>query len=59
MDGRDSFTVPALQNVTEPINVRVPAGEGKPGANPIGFVIVDTQNPDVRRDEKSTFIQPN
>lgn len=59
MDGRQSFTVPPLQNVTEPINVRVPAGEGKPGANPITFVIIDTQNPDVRRDEKSTFIQPN
>jgi hypothetical protein len=37
----------------------VPAGEGKPGANPIQFLIVDTQNADVHRDEKSTFIQPN
>ena len=59
MDGRESFTVPPLQNVTEPINVRVPTGEGKAGANPINFIIVDTQNPDIRRDEKSTFIQPN
>jgi len=59
MDGRNAFTVPPLQNVTEPINVRVPSGEGKPGANPIAFVIVDTENPDVRRDEKSTFFQPN
>ncbi len=59
MDGRDTFTVPPLQNMTEPINVRVPAGEGKPGANPIQFIIVDTEKPDVRRDEKSTFIQPN
>lgn len=59
MDGQDSFTVQALQNMTQPINVRVPSGEGKPGANPINFIIVDTQNPDVRRDEKSTFIQPN
>jgi cytochrome c oxidase accessory protein FixG len=59
MDGQDTFTVQALQNMTQPINVRVPAGEGKPGANPIHFVIVDTQNPDIRRDEKSTFIQPN
>ena len=45
--------------MTEPINVRVPAGEGKPGANTIQFIIVDTEKPDVRRDEKSTFIQPN
>ena len=59
MDGQDTFTVQALQNMTQPINVRVPAGEGKAGANPINFVIVDTQNPDIRRDEKSTFIQPN
>ena len=59
MDGQDTFTVQALQNMTQPINVRVPSGEGKPGANPINFIIVDTQNPDVRRDEKSTFIQPN
>jgi cytochrome c oxidase accessory protein FixG len=59
MDGQDTFTVQALQNMTQPINVRVPAGEGKPGANPINFVIVDTLNPDIRRDEKSTFIQPN
>lgn len=59
IDGRDTFTVPALGNMTEPINVRVPTGEGKPGANPITFIIVDTQNPDIRRDEKSTFIQPN
>ena len=59
MDGRDTFTVPPLQNMTEPINVRVPASEGKPGANPIQFIIVDTAKPDVRRDEKSTFIQPN
>ncbi len=59
MDGRDTFTVPPLQNMTEPINVRVPAGEGKPGANTIQFIIVDTEKPDVRRDEKSTFIQPN
>jgi len=58
MDGRNTFVVPPLQNVTEPINVRVPAGEGKAGANAIQFLIVDTQNPDVRRDEKSTFIQP-
>ncbi len=59
MDGQSSFEVQPLENLTQPINVRVPAGEGKPGANPITFVIVDTQNPDVRRDEKSTFIQPN
>jgi cytochrome c oxidase accessory protein FixG len=59
VDGRDAFTVQPLQNVTEPINVRAPAGEGKPGVNPINFVIVDTQNPDIRRDEKSTFFQPN
>ena len=50
MDGQDSFTVPALGNMTQPINVRVPAGEGKAGANPIHFIIVDTQNADVRRD---------
>ena len=59
MDGQSSFTVQPLQNMTQPINVRVPSGEGKPGANPISFVIVDTQNSAVRRDEKSTFIQPN
>lgn len=59
MDGQSSFTVQPLQNMTQPINVRVPAGEGKPGANPINFIIVDTQNAAVRRDEKTTFIQPN
>lgn len=59
MDGQSSFTVQPLQNMTQPINVRVPAGEGKPGANPISFIIVDTQNAAVRRDEKTTFIQPN
>ncbi len=58
MDGQSSFTVPPLENLTQPINVRVPSDEGKPGANPISFTIVDTQNPDVRREEKSTFIQP-
>jgi len=59
MDGQNSFTVQPLQNMTQPINVRVPTGEGKPGANPINFIIVDTQNTAVRRDEKTTFIQPN
>ena len=59
MDGQSTVTVQPLENLTQPINVRVPSGEGKPGANPISFAIVDTQNPDVRRDEKSTFIQPN
>lgn len=59
MDGQDTFKVEPLGNLTQPINVRVSADEGKPGANQINFVIVDTENPSIRLDEKSTFIQPN
>ena len=59
MDGQDTFKVEPLGNLTQPINVRVSADEGKPGANQINFVIVDTENPAIRLDEKSTFIQPN
>ncbi|MGV0998454.1 MAG: cytochrome c oxidase accessory protein CcoG [Fluviibacter sp.] len=59
LDGTDTFKVEALGNMTQPINVRVASDIGHPGANQIRFVIVDTQNPDIQRDEKSTFIQPN
>lgn len=58
LDGQDAFKVEPLGNLTQPINVRVPADQGVPGANQIRFVIVDTENPSVRLDEKSTFIQP-
>lgn len=59
LDGTDTFKVEALGNMTQPINVRVASDIGHPGANQIRFVIVDTQSPDIQRDEKSTFIQPN
>ena len=58
LDGQDAFKVEALGNLTQPINVRVPVDIGTPGANQIRFIIVDSENPAIRLDEKSTFIQP-
>jgi cytochrome c oxidase accessory protein FixG len=58
LDGQDAFKVEALGNLTQPINVRVPVDIGIPGANQIRFIIVDSENPAIRLDEKSTFIQP-
>jgi len=58
LDGADTFKVEALGNLTQPINVRVPADVGNPGANQIRFIIEDVENPSIKLDEKSTFIQP-
>ena len=58
LDGADTFKVEPLGNLTQPINVRVPADVGNPGANQIRFIIEDTQNPSIKLDEKTTFIQP-
>ena len=58
LDGADTFKVEPLGNLTQPINVRVPADVGNPGANQIRFIIEDVENPSIKLDEKSTFIQP-
>ena len=58
LDGADTFKVEPLGNLTQPINVRVPADVGNPGANQIRFIIEDTQNSSIKLDEKTTFIQP-
>ncbi len=58
LDGADTFKVEPLGNLTQPINVRVPSDVGNPGANQIRFIIEDTENPSIKLDEKSTFIQP-
>jgi cytochrome c oxidase accessory protein FixG len=58
LDGPNGFVVEPLGNLTQPINVRVPADVGNPGANHIRFIIEDTQNTSIKLDEKSTFIQP-
>ncbi len=58
LDGADTFKVEALGNLTQPINVRVPSDVGNPGANQIRFIIEDVENPSIKLDEKSTFIQP-
>jgi cytochrome c oxidase accessory protein FixG len=58
LDGADTFKVEPLGNLTQPINVRVPSDVGNPGANQIRFIIEDVDNPSIKLDEKSTFIQP-
>ena len=58
LDGADTFKVEPLGNLTQPINVRVPSDIGNPGANQIRFIIEDVDNPSIKLDEKSTFIQP-
>ncbi len=58
LDGADTFKVEPLGNLTQPINVRVPSDVGNPGANQIRFIIEDVENPSIKLDEKSTFIQP-
>jgi cytochrome c oxidase accessory protein FixG len=50
--------VDAAGNRMVPVRVRVQPGKGAPGSNTIRFSIVDTADPSVAIDEKSTFYVP-
>ena len=50
--------VDAAGNRMVPVRVRVQPGKGSPGSNAVRFRIVDTADPSVAIDEKSTFYVP-
>jgi polyferredoxin len=52
------YDVAAASNRAVPINVQVPPGVGKPGSNPIRFVIEAVGDPSMARDEKAAFLVP-
>ena len=41
-----------------PLRVQVPAESGKPGSNPIEFLVQAIDDPQLARREKSTFLLP-
>jgi polyferredoxin len=50
--------VAAASNRAVPIAVQAPADAGRPGSNPIRFVIRDRDHPAVQRSERSVFLVP-
>ena len=50
--------VAAASNRAVPIAVQAPADAGRPGSNPIRFVIRDRDHPAVQRSERAVFLVP-
>jgi cytochrome c oxidase accessory protein FixG len=56
--GPTDYEVAATSNRAVPVNVQVPPGTGKPGSNPIRFVIRAHEDPAMTRQEKAAFLVP-
>ena len=50
--------VAAASNRAVPVNVRVPPGVGRPGSNPIRFIVEATGDPSSSRREEAVFMVP-